>query len=204
MAQPWEPDGPDRIELGLRFDANLLADDLATLRPTWRAHFVRANYEGDWSAFPLRAPAGETHPIRMLGAGTHVAEFVDCPALDATPYFRAVLSQILCPLRGVRLMRLARGSAIKEHSDPDMRVADGFARLHVPIATDTAVEFMLNRLPVTMTPGSLWYLRLSDPHSVTNRGSRDRVHLVIDVAANDWLRDRLAEGAAAQVISASA
>jgi quercetin dioxygenase-like cupin family protein len=190
-----DSDLPDRIRLSLRFDAQMLAADLETLQPAWTAHFVRANYDGEWSAFPLRAPAGETHPVRMLGAGLHITEFMDCPALATTPFFRAVLDQVHCPLRGVRLMRLAPGSTIKEHSDPDLGIEQGFARLHVPIVTDPAVEFLLNGRSVTMAPGSLWYLRLSDPHSVVNRGRRDRVHLVIDVEANDWLRDRLAEGA---------
>jgi hypothetical protein len=38
-----------------------------------------------------------------------------------------------------------------------------------------------------MAPGSAWYLRLSDPHCVSNMGSTDRVHLVIDAIANNWL-----------------
>ena len=35
--------------------------------------------------------------------------------------------------------------------------------------------------------GSCWYLRLSDPHSVANRGTEDRVHLVVDMFVNDWV-----------------
>jgi hypothetical protein len=38
-----------------------------------------------------------------------------------------------------------------------------------------------------MKPGEAWYLRLSDPHAVANRGSSDRVHLVLDLVVNDWL-----------------
>lgn len=38
-----------------------------------------------------------------------------------------------------------------------------------------------------MEAGSAWYLRLSDAHSVANRGTADRVHLVIDAAVNGWL-----------------
>ena len=38
-----------------------------------------------------------------------------------------------------------------------------------------------------MPAGSAWYLRLSDPHSVANRGAGPRVHLVIDAAVNGWL-----------------
>jgi hypothetical protein len=38
-----------------------------------------------------------------------------------------------------------------------------------------------------MAPGSAWYLRLADPHRVVNRGTSDRVHLVIDAVVNDWM-----------------
>jgi uncharacterized cysteine cluster protein YcgN (CxxCxxCC family) len=41
---------------------------------------------------------------------------------------------------------------------------------------------------VVLEAGSSWYLRLSDPHSVANRGTADRVHMVIDAEVNDWVR----------------
>ena len=49
---------------------------------------------------------------------------------------------------------------------------------------------------VAMLPGSLWYLRLSEPHAAANRGTTDRVHLVVDVRANDWLLALLGAGVA--------
>ena len=49
------------------------------------------------------------------------------------------------------------------------------------------MDFRLNGSPCVMPAGSAWYLRLSDPHSVANRGSSDRVHLVIDAAVDGWL-----------------
>jgi hypothetical protein len=50
-----------------------------------------------------------------------------------------------------------------------------------------------------MAAGSAWYLRLSDPHIVYNRGTADRVHLVIDAVVNKWLRAVLDEAAAGVV-----
>jgi hypothetical protein len=38
-----------------------------------------------------------------------------------------------------------------------------------------------------MEAGSCWYLRLSEPHSAHNRGTRPRVHLVFDAVMNGWL-----------------
>ncbi len=53
--------------------------------------------------------------------------------------------------------------------------------------TNDDVDFRLNGLRCVMAAGLSWYLRLSDPHSVANRGSNDRVHLVIDAVVNDWV-----------------
>jgi hypothetical protein len=43
-----------------------------------------------------------------------------------------------------------------------------------------------------MHEGECWYLDLSLPHWVENRGARDRVHLVIDCEVNEWLLELLA------------
>lgn len=186
---------PDRIRLPLAFDAEGLRCDLAAVTGEhWQEHFVRQNYEGDWNAMPLRSPAGETHPIRKIYSDPSATEFVDEPLLDRTPHFRAVLDALRCPLQSVRLMRLAPGSEIKTHADHDLGAEQGKARLHVPITTGPGVEFRLNNRPVAMAPGELWYLRLSDPHGVTNRGDADRVHLVIDALMNEWLHAQLTQG----------
>jgi hypothetical protein len=179
---------PDRLRLTLSFDPGRLAEDLRRLRGVgWTDHFVRQNYDGDWSAIPLRAPVGATHPIRMIYADPTAKAFEDTPLLARTPYFREVLAAFGCPLGAVRLMRLAPASIIKEHKDGDLAFERGAVRLHVPITTNPHVEFLLNGSRVVMAPGSAWYLRLSDPHSVSNQGATDRVHLVIDALTNDWL-----------------
>jgi hypothetical protein len=88
-------------------------------------------------------------------------------------------------------MRLTPGSVIKEHNDMDLSFEDGTVRIHVPVVTNADVEFYLNRIRVVLDAGSAWYLRLSDPHSVVNRGSSDRVHMVIDAEVNRWVEDIL-------------
>lgn len=179
---------PDRLQLPLSFDPALLRRDLDALSATpWTAHFVEQNYEGDWSVIPLRCAAGETHPIRMIYSDPTATTFVDTPMLAACPHFRAVIAAFACPVRNVRLMRLTPGSIIKEHTDLDLGVEGGEARVHIPVTTSPEVEFLLNRTRVEMKPGETWYLRLGDPHAVANRGSSDRVHLVLDLVVDDWL-----------------
>jgi aspartyl/asparaginyl beta-hydroxylase len=188
MAEPAHVQFPDRVRLALDFDAHRLEDDLGRLRGCeWIGHFVKQNYDGDWSVIPLRAQAGATHPVMMIYSSPTAKEFEDTPLLAHTPYFRELLAAFECPLGAVRLMRLGPGSIIKEHRDDDLAFERGTVRLHVPITTNPHVEFLLNGSRVVMAPGSTWYLRLSDPHSVSNNGAADRVHLVIDALANDWL-----------------
>ena len=179
---------PDRLQLPLSFDPVLLQRDLEILSATpWTAHFVQQNYEGDWSVIPLRCAAGETHPIRMIYSDPTATDFVDTPFLAGCGYFQTVIAAFACEVRSVRLMRLTSGSIIKEHTDVDLGVEDGTARIHIPVVTNPEVEFLLNHRRVEMNEGQAWYLRLNDPHAVANRGKADRVHLVLDLVANDWL-----------------
>ena len=69
-------------------------------------------------------------------------------------------------------------------------------RIHIPITTNAAVEFELNRRRVILEAGSCWYLRLSDPHRVANRGDTDRIHMVIDATVNEWIEAIFARASA--------
>lgn len=188
---------PDRLRLPLRFDAAALAADIAALAcADWVRHFVPQNYDGDWEVAPLRARAGATHPILMIVSDPAASDYVDTPLLAACPAVRAALDTLACPLLAVRLMRLGPGSVIREHVDFDLDAEQGTVRLHVPVVTNPEVDFRLNGRRVVMEAGSLWYLRLSDTHSVANRGRTERVHLVIDATVNAWLAGLLAAAAA--------
>jgi hypothetical protein len=183
---------PDRLRLPLAFDPGLLARDLDRLSSDqWIRHYVSQNYDGDWSVIPLRGPAGETHPLRMINADPTARSFVDTPVLEACAYFRDVLARFECPLGLVRLMRLTPGSRIHEHTDVDLSFEEGKVRIHIPVATNEGVEFYLNKSRVVLEAGSAWYLRLSDPHSVFNNGATDRVHMVIDAHVSPWIEDLL-------------
>jgi hypothetical protein len=189
---------PDRLRLPLSFDPARLARDLDALSSVdWTAHFVKQNYEGDWSVIPLRGVAGAKHPVMMIYPDPTATQFEDTPMLASCPYFREVLSAFECEVRAVRLMRLTPGSVIKEHNDHGLDLEAGTARIHIPITSNPEVEFELNRRRLVMAPGSAWYLRLSDPHRVANNGTTDRVHLVADLVVNAWLTDLLGRAEAA-------
>jgi hypothetical protein len=184
----------DRVRLPIRFDPAALRRELTVLdEQEWVDHFVRQNYEGTWSILPLRAPASAVHPIKMIYPDPGCEAFVDTPLLVRCGYFQQVLGTFECPLQSVRLMKLTPGSAINVHVDHELAPERGTVRLHIPVATNPDVDFQLNGTRVEMREGECWYLRLSDPHAVVNRGVTDRVHLVLDALVNAWLLDQLTE-----------
>jgi hypothetical protein len=178
---------PESAQLALRFDPQRLQADLSRLSSgAWTPHFNTSFFEGDWSGIALRASAAD----RGLYAGSTGSpeSFTRTEALDACPYFQEVLAAFQCPLKSVRLLRLAPGSIIREHSDFDLGEQLGEVRLHVPVVTNSQVEFYLAGKRVAMDAGECWYLDLSLPHRVQNRGASERVHLVLDCVLNEWLR----------------
>ncbi len=184
---------PDRVRLELHFEAAAMAREVAALAgPDWTRHFVPANFRGDWSVIPLRAPRGAVHPILRITSHPGCDEWDDTEFLTQCPAIAAALARFHCDIGAARLMRLSAGSSILEHSDADLCAAFGTTRLHIPIQTNPDVDFRLAGRRVDMAEGECWYLQLSEPHSVVNGGATDRVHLVIDAVVNDWLAEQLA------------
>ena len=73
----------------MQFDAARLREDLDVLGSAeWLEHFVKQNYDGDWSIIPLRAQAGAIHPVMRMYSNPTAAAFADTPLLARTPYFR--------------------------------------------------------------------------------------------------------------------
>ena len=85
-----QPRLPDRLRLPLEFEPARLAADLAAVAGAgWTEHFVKQNYEGDWSVIALRALAGASHPVQMIYSDPARTDFVDTPARSAAPLFPA-------------------------------------------------------------------------------------------------------------------
>lgn len=182
----------DRIRLPFHFDSILLQEEVKNLIDVeWIGHFVKKNYEGDWSVIPLTAREGVTHPVQMAAAIPGDYNFVPTPFLELSPYMQSVLECFQTEKCSVRLMKLTPGSEIKEHRDYDLD--EGEVRIHIPVFTNEKVSFFVNKKKVQMKEGECWYLRLSDPHSVINAGESDRIHLVLDLKMNDWLKQIFSE-----------
>jgi quercetin dioxygenase-like cupin family protein len=187
---------PDRLRLPVVFDPVRLARDLQALQSSdWIGHFLTERYEGMWDVIPLRGPKGAQHPAMMIATTPGQKDFEDAPALAACAYFREVIDSFGAEVRAVRLLRLTPGSVLLEHTDHEYTGDDGTLRLHIPVVTNPDVEFLLNGTRVVMEAGTVWVLRLNDPHSVANRGTTDRVHMLVDTVMDARLRDLVVKSA---------
>lgn len=177
------------LKLPFVFDLRKLENDLNKFAPSdWTPHFNTRYYEGDWSGIALRANGnaalGGLYPDPAAEDG-----FENTAYLARCRYLPEVLQTFKCEIESVRLLRLGAAAKIREHRDYKMSFEDGIARVHIPVLTNPQVEFFLDKKPVKMNEGEVWYLNLNLPHSVVNHGSNPRVHLVLDCVVNDWVRE---------------
>jgi Aspartyl/Asparaginyl beta-hydroxylase len=112
-------------------------------------------------------------------------------------------------LERVRLLKMAgraslSGTAIaaklSRHTDIGDKAAglqDGqIARFHIPLVTHPEVKMTIwdldgRKTDYHLPTFSCWYLDARKPHAVTNPSGQDRVHLVVDVVADQGLRTLL-------------
>ncbi|MBW8780472.1 MAG: aspartyl/asparaginyl beta-hydroxylase domain-containing protein [Verrucomicrobia bacterium] len=177
---------PSSFKLPFLFEAKRLQSDLSGIVTSeFIPHFNTRYYEGDWSVVSLRSVGGKADQIYPDPTRS---DFSDTSLLDRCPYVREVLAAFPCPLLSVRFLRVKAGSTVKEHRDHCLSYEDGELRLHIPITTNPDVHFIVAGRRVEMSPGECWYNNFTELHSVHNRGTTDRIHLVIDCVVNDWLR----------------
>ena len=179
------------LRLPVTFDTARLQQEVQALAAgNWKAHYNTKHYEGDWSILPLRSINGDVNNNYSVHATASDSHYQDTPLLKTCSYLQTVLAQFNCPKTSVRLMKLDSGAIIKEHTDYDMYYEAGEARIHIPVFTNPQVEFYIQQERVMMNEGECWYLNLNLPHRVSNPGTQDRIHLVIDLLVNDWVKEQ--------------
>jgi hypothetical protein len=182
------------LKLPFRFDPELLRRDLTTVpADAWSPHYNERDFGGNWQGVALRSPNGSAH--NLFAGPPGISPFSDTPLLANCPYFQEILALFDCPLKSVRLLSLAPGSFIKEHSDNALGFEEGEVRLHIPIETNPGVEFYVCGERLLLEEANCYYVNVNLPHRVNNRGAAARIHLVIDAVVNDWVRELFAESA---------
>ena len=77
------------------------------------------------------------------------------------------------------LVRLQAGGSIAEHRDMNFSLTHSH-RVHLPIVTNDEVWFSVGSETINMREGQLYEINNRRLHSVENKGSDDRVHLILD------------------------
>jgi quercetin dioxygenase-like cupin family protein len=157
----------------------------------------------EYNVLPLRSPAHMVEPSIAPPppaddyADGSWTEWLDTPALRESRYLSGVVDTFRehGEVTLVRLLRLAPGGIVNEHTDPTLglHIHKSVIRLTIPVLTNGDVEFFLNGIAVPMKPGECWYLRLTDPHRVVNAGSTERINMTIDMVPSDWVRSLVME-----------
>lgn len=130
-------------------------------------------------------------------AGDH---WMTCPLIEEfnkTPNFNLFdIASILenkmkCKIKNLMFYSMLPGGNIPPHRDMVGNIGFGGLRLHIPVVTNPDVNFVVSGKKVVMSVGELWALDTSYTHSVSNFGKENRIHLVMDVIVNDWVKDLL-------------
>ncbi|MEQ9407306.1 MAG: aspartyl/asparaginyl beta-hydroxylase domain-containing protein [Fuerstiella sp.] len=164
---------PDRIRLNRQYDVQRLQSDVHAIVSSLAQQFYV------YYMPVLLASDVETPPTHDWAAE---------PMLDGCAYLQEIFAEVETEITSIRLMRLEAGAQLKEHTDPTLDAAHReIVRLTLPVFSDDHVTFLLNGTKVEMQPGELWYLKLSERHSVYNNSPNERINMSIDVKWNEWV-----------------
>ncbi len=158
--------------LPLRFDIARLQAEVEAL-PT-----------GAWSSHPQEHEGNTAARLITAGGGPNDAvsgEMKPTPALAACPYIQQVLASFGTVWSRSRLMRIAGGGSVPQHSDMNYHWFHR-VRVHIPVVTHPEVRFFCADQHVHMAAGESWVFDNWREHRVVNPASEARVHLVADTA----------------------
>lgn len=172
----------ERICEGLPIEPLLAALDA---RPDWWNEIViRQIFLGSahhmTQSIHLRGPLSFCYEDAFLSTATQ-----DYPLLEPLmPVLMPVLSPLLTAiayreLGRVLIVRLPPGGALDPHIDQGV-YAEHFDRYHVALRTNADCCLVVDDEPQHMAAGEAWRFDHRKTHSAFNRGSVERIHLILD------------------------
>jgi hypothetical protein len=182
--------------LPISFDLERLKNEIpkALAQGRWVDHWADSiATPGTWTVLALIAGAGDFDEATSRRLSSEASPHPTL-ILAELPAFREAIESFRTKVLRARLMRLKAGATINEHRDfayfgsQRWSFERGRIRVHVPIVTDDGVTWKLRRRSIAMAAGEAWYVNVCLPHSVENRGTMDRINLVLELEVNDWLR----------------
>jgi len=171
--------GRPLLKLPVRFCGETLAREISALpSEAWMAHPQR--YDGNISV-PLVSPGGEL--IHRTYGPMGPTEW-----LRRCPYILEIMQALDSTWGRSRLMGLEAGADVPDHVDIHYYWRTHL-RIHIPVITNPQVGFTCDGETIHMVAGDCYILDSFYRHSVANRGSEMRVHLVLDTVGSGRLWD---------------
>ena len=162
------------IRLPYRFDAPKLAEEAAQFgSELWLPHPSRMRGN---SAIPLISSGGRDND-------SFEGEKRATPHLRRCAYHQQVMAGFGEVLSRSRLMRLDAGAEVGLHVDFNYHWTSR-VRIHIPVITSPEVLFQCGGETLHMAAGECWIFDSWRRHRVVNGGSRERVHLVVDLCGS--------------------
>lgn len=172
------------IKFNQQYNVRLLQSELAiAMSLNWQDHFNKKDYNGSWQSISLQSASGKEDDI-LANYGKEGYQETDL--LKKLPYIKSIIDSWHCPKESIRLLALHPGAEIKPHRDRGCNYVNGACRIHIPIQTNTAVQFKVADEFLVLYEGSSWYIDFDETHSIVNNGQSVRVHLVMDTLRNSW------------------
>lgn len=185
-----------KIKSGLQIDP--LLDAVMKNSYLWGENTKRQDWPGSphkyTQAIYLRWPESQS-----VEAAFFETEAIDYPAFDILPEARPLVAEIVKAVGGkklgrVMIVKLESGQSIEKHADEGL-VADTYERFHLPLYSLAGNWFFsLNNNGtgevVHMNPAELWFFDHKKTHWVENDSFAPRIHLILDIVAPEFRRER--------------
>lgn len=172
--------------LPVRFDVERLRAEVEALpADAWSRH--PQEHEGNTAARLITVGGTQND---LVGG-----EMRPTPALLASPYLQQVLASFGTVWSRSRLMRIAGGGSVPQHSDMNYHWFHR-VRVHIPVVTRPEVRFHCAEQNVHMAAGEAWIFDNWRPHKVVNPASDARIHLVADTTGTSTFWRLVGQGQA--------
>jgi len=185
---------PLSLQLGRQYDAQKLQAEVHDVLTRFAAASQHGYYhDGGWKAVCLVAANGDYREDRFLPD----ADYLKTEAVPRGGYLESIIDEF-GETKRVRILNLTAKKNIFWHIDDGDSVDEKRVRLHIPVRTNADVFFQISHEDERWIPGQLWYGDFTFPHRIYNSGEESRIHIVMDLDADERVRSLFADEYLAQ------
>jgi hypothetical protein len=173
---------PLTCRLRRRFDPVRLRDDVMRAFAAHEATKHHKSHQGGGG--PSAGLNRANGPIDEIGA--FAGDFTKTAAFRSTPYLEQLVDELDCEKQRVRIMELAPGADSVWQRDHELD--RDVVRVHIPVITNRGVLMQICHEDCRWQAGELWFGDFAFPHRLRNTSRETRIHIVIDLVSNAFVR----------------